>query len=76
MTTIHRKALAPAREPYRKVLLLTHKNGDTRAVDLDWGAENGSSHRFSCSAWIFFMLTRHFLPKAICRGNGGFMLIT
>ena len=32
MTTLYRKALAPARKPYRKGLLLTHENGDFRVV--------------------------------------------
>ena len=32
MTIIYRKALAPARKPYRMRLLLTHKNGDFRVV--------------------------------------------
>jgi len=59
MTTIYRKVLAPARKPYRIGLLLTNKNGDTRAVDLDWGVENGSSHRFSIyrGSGVFMLIT-------------------
>ena len=69
MTTLYRKALAPARKPYRKGLLLTHKNGDFRVVsgneaklrrdDLE---SVGSSNRFLYWARIFFMLTCHFQP--------------
>ena len=57
---VNQNILAPVYTDKILKTLCIHKYGDTRAVGLDWVAENGSSHRFSYSAWIFFMLTRHF----------------